>query len=179
MRAKRSVASSQESLLWRYGKKKQPHISETKHFRHMVHRRKNVCFHPLNPFPSWTGPARPWRSFNANNSVNINLSEKYYQTKKFANLHKIYVSKFGIDSFLSIWDTARIMKVGFFKFFRYISGCIRNFQNPKTASESSSKMLSNRWILFWKFLNFNPKICKKHDFWVFFTCVFRFFDMKK
>ena len=87
----------------------------------------------------------------------------------FANLHQICVLKFGIDWFLSFRDITRIVEVRFYKFFRYISGCNRNFQNPKTASESSSKMLSNNWIQFWKFSNFNPK---KRDFLVFFSMVF-------
>ena len=41
-------------------------ISETKHLWNVVHiRKKNVCFYPLNQYPWWTGPARPWRSLNA------------------------------------------------------------------------------------------------------------------
>ena len=66
--AERSEASSQSEdslreaseLLYRlYRETKQLNISKTKHFWHMVYGTKNVSFHPLNPFPTWTGPARP------------------------------------------------------------------------------------------------------------------------
>ena len=65
--AERSEASSQSEDSLRkarepsvgIGEKKQAHISKTKHFWHVVYRTKNVCIHPLNPFPAWTGPARP------------------------------------------------------------------------------------------------------------------------
>ena len=60
LRAQRaSEASSQESFMLSRGVWKQWHISKTKHFSTMVHRRKNYCFHPLNPYPWWTDPTRP------------------------------------------------------------------------------------------------------------------------
>ena len=75
--AERSEASSQSEdslreaseLLYRlYRETKQLNISKTKHFWHMVYRTKNVSFHPLNPFPTWTGPARPGRTMNIKES---------------------------------------------------------------------------------------------------------------
>ena len=59
------IASSQSDISIRecerapvpvYRRTKQLNISKTKRFWHMVYRTKNVCFHPLNPFPTWTGP---------------------------------------------------------------------------------------------------------------------------
>ena len=45
-------------LMWSIRETECSRISKTKHFSNMLHRRKNVCFHPLNQYPSWTGPAR-------------------------------------------------------------------------------------------------------------------------
>ena len=77
-----SLRESERAPVPVYGKTKQLNISKTKHIWNMVHITKNTCFHPLNPFPRWTGPtrpgpARPWRSLNAYISGNIKLSKKW------------------------------------------------------------------------------------------------------
>ena len=54
-----SLRESERAPVPVYGKTKQLNISRTKHIWNMVHITKNTCFHPLNPFPRWTGPTRP------------------------------------------------------------------------------------------------------------------------
>ena len=64
---------------------------------------KNVCFHLLNPFPTWTGPARPdpnalWKLI----SRKLSYLQKQIRDKKLVNDLKFIVLKFGIDILISL-----------------------------------------------------------------------------
>ena len=58
MRQKVSSRAYRASCWGTYTRKKTP-ISKMKDICNMVPGRKKVCYHPINRFPSWTGPTRP------------------------------------------------------------------------------------------------------------------------
>ena len=86
-----------------YGKTKQLNISKMKRFWHMVYRTKNVCFHPLNPFPAWTGPTRPGP---ARPGPTLTLIERLYLGNYHTyekQLWDIKVSKWSEIHCIKIW----------------------------------------------------------------------------
>ena len=100
-----------------YGKTKQLNISKTKHVWNMVHITKNTCFHPLNPFPRWTGPARPdhdalWTLISR---VILDFRKKCWNTM-LEHVLKFFVLKFGIDICFSMAVITMFCRRVFFGF---------------------------------------------------------------
>ena len=98
----RKGASVQVGALYR--EVKQLNISKTRHFWTMLHRRKNAYFHPLNPFPWWTGLTRPDpNAFWTLISLKIWVVQKNFMRHKSLQIYlkKVYQSLMSIESLVS------------------------------------------------------------------------------
>ena len=116
---------------------------------------KNVCFHLLNPFPTWTGPARPgpnalWTLI----SRKLSYLRKQIRDKKLVNDLKFIVLKFGIDSLNSLAAMTGFAKFIFCSFSLISREPRRIFSTWKMHQKGLKKtfQMVAQFFGLWKFL---------------------------